>query len=378
MYDYRKDASNLTTPQKDVLNKLDGLVSTREEIDNNIGLNIDFHDYQNNQAIPRLSLWGGTIGETALPRIVNGKMTFAPLANGAGYAHYLHSASVKRLFGKFSFGEYTVSGSVVLIAWDSDFQDTYPNIPNGACHMVVTPKGWNYGVVINHVVTSVSSGEFSPYLDINTEYECEVIIDRFNGNAYISLPDGNKTTIQHEQIKHESKYACFELFRNRAEDTIGAFSSIYSSIYSDLELIRFKNDKSATNKNYGTSYKPTTAVTVASPTTRTIVNNNLFVTFKAPESGKVAVTLSAMVEHIVVSNYLWSLLNPATGSALTNQSVSNSVGNKQLTSVAIIEDLTPNETYTLYWQHFTTVANSVNIKFHNASGLYGSMLVTPL
>lgn len=365
-------------------NYLNGLVSSAGELDgstlkSNKFIEFDFNNMTDNQTLPFTSMWGGTVGETAYPRVLNGKLTFAPITNGAAYAHYLHKKSVKRLCAKFSFSSFTTNnGSAVLIAWNGDIKDTYPVIPEGACHLSITASTWNYSIIDTGVVTTVASGLFVPALNINTDYNAEVILDRINSKAYVTLPDGQMVVVSHPKISFESKYSCFELFRTAATDSIASFSSCYASELGDSEIPRMMNKVQSAPKSSIVQYAPVTATYVTVPTTATEISaGNLIVPIRVPVSGKILVELSANLLQSATSNVLWTLTDDSAGS-LATISVSESVKTGYVQTKVLLENLTVGRTLNIKWKHWTTVAGSATLKLSKSSGWFAVMIATPI
>lgn len=373
-----------STQAKEAIFKAHGIQSSASEIDGSVEnyLNIlskDFSSFSDNEEMKFSSIWGGTIGATALPRVLNGKMTFSPVGSGAGYASYLHNDSVKRLFGKFSFGPFTTgNGSAVLICWDNDIKETYPIIPDSACHLVITPTKWEYSIIDNGTITVVATGLFSPNLLVDTDYITEVILDRNNAKAYVTLPDGQMVTVSHSKISYESKWSCFELFKIASTDSTAMFSSVFATCDSDSELGNVMNKIQSAQKPSIVQYAPTVTENVIVPTVATEISlNNLICPVVVPPSGKILVELSATLLHSAASNVLWVLTDDNAGSLATiSASESIKTGNTQVK--VLLTGLSVGRTLNLKWKHWATIANSATLKISKGSGWYAVMIATPV
>jgi len=346
----------------------------------------DFSRYADGDGIPGVTLWQGTQGPDAKQRVVSGKLTYVPASAGAGYMTRKFKSTVKKLSAKFSFGSYsTNNGSAVLIAWNADYEQTYPTIPNSACHLTITPAGWNYSVFVDHSIVAVAYGTFTAPLTVGQTYSAEVVIDPAENTAYVSLPDNTVRKVTHAQIGLYSPYAVFENFRTASTDSISAFSSCFASDQGDIDLTALKRATAGAASSTGAiaiEYAPATAVDAVAPTSAADVDAaNMSLSITIPASGKVLVEVSAFLMQTAASTYVWKLVdgaNASLGSISVSEAGAAATASRPIYGAKLISGRTPGEVLTIKLQHFATVAASCTLRFSEAGGRRGVMKASPI
>lgn len=328
------------------------------------------------------SAWGGIVGATAKPRIVGGVMTFAPVAAGAGYLHRQFDGTVRQLSAEFELGESTTTnGSVVLIAWEEDFETNYPIIPTSPCHFVISRDRWTYGTVTGGVVTTMANGIFVPALEAGKKYSAAVTIDHENSRAFVYLPNGVVATVSHAAIgESRARYAVFEMYRQAATDSIGAFHSFSATDTVGVSAALHEAAATAQNTIGAMTWPLTTGTSdIAVPTAMTDVDaaNARLTGVIVPASGKVLFQVTGYLQQTAAASVLWNLTDAAMGS-LFNLRVSETVQTGAISIMFVKGSLTPGRTLDVYMRHMTTVAGSANLQLSSANGRVITIKATPL
>lgn len=136
------------------------------------------------------------LGGTRTPRVVNGKLTFDPLAVAGGYASIDTNLPVVGQRATFTFGAYSTGGGLASIAAMSknigDSFDAGTGVPKAPAHFIISPTGWSFGVfdTDNTSLRVITSVTYSTPLtaDGNTQYTAEYRLDPEAGIAYLTVP----------------------------------------------------------------------------------------------------------------------------------------------------------------------------------------------
>lgn len=335
------------------------------------------------------ALHGTPVGQAGvLPSIVNGRLGQSYTGGaGAGYLQRVHTSPVIRLGGSWVFtsGSTTNGGAACLITWAADFAQTTPTVPNSPCHLFFTKTGWTYGVFSNGTLTDIAGGAFSAPLaaDNATVHTAEVVIDKPNATAYITLPDGSTVTVTDSRIRTlAGNVAVWETIRNATTDPAVFFTEWWSDTRHTAALVAAKARTKATggastSGPVAKTYRPSSPDFIVVPTTEADVKAGVLeVTVTPGASGKVLMSLSAYLIVTSTAQIIWSI-GYGTGD-LYSQTVINQAYTGQLSTQVVIEGLQPNVPYLLRWRHLSTVANAATFAASNPSGYYASMTAQPL
>lgn len=322
---------------------------------------------------------GGSIGETAVPRIVSGALTYVPTAGGAGYAEIPLTGRLRRIGGRFTLSPYTTnSGSVVLIGWVGPVSATFPTIPDTPCHLAVTAIGWQYLVFQGNASTSIASGTWAaPLATDGTVHSVEMMIDSSRAKAYLFLPDGSIQIISHAYLGSMTPtYACWELYRASSTDSIGSWINTWADSTSDAALVRGLRATTSPLPTYALSYQATSAdITIPSSTGDLDATNLVLPAFNAPASGKVLVEFSGQLSMTASAGVLWGVRNGSTTLNLLR------VMDQQFSGTCVyrrVLSLSAGASYTLKWAGLVTVAGAAKLKIDTAGGYHPTMSATPL
>ena len=173
----------------------------------------------------------------ALPRIVDGRLTYQPTGKGTAAGFFSTpdlGAPVRTIGARFVFrpgGE--TAGAIALVVSrgvDSSFPPTVRPLP---VHFVLTPVNWNVSVThsVGDPLDLVATGDFPVPLveDGTTAYEAQLTI---NGSQLtVDLPmDVHRTISDPRFSEWQGSYANFELFANNGStDSLPAFEKVWAS-----------------------------------------------------------------------------------------------------------------------------------------------------
>jgi hypothetical protein len=150
-------------------------------------------------------------------RLVGGKLvnTTTATSQPAGYIDTRLDQKVLRLGARFSYGAgSTGDGAAVLVAWRTSIT-SFPTIPDAPFHWAIWPAGWELGVIVSNVFSSVASGSFaSPLATDGTVYRASAFIN--GATVTLSLPDATSQTVTDSRFAAPGQYAGFEIYYNNA------------------------------------------------------------------------------------------------------------------------------------------------------------------
>lgn len=331
------------------------------------------------------SLHGGSVGSTARPTVVSGKLTKAGGvgAPAAGYATVAAGNEVQRIGAKFVFSSYTTdNGSAVLIDWASDIAGTFPTVPDSACHLAIKPTGWVYGVWSGGSFTQVADGTFVTELTADgvSEYTCEVFLDRPNATAYLVLPDRSVVTVEHATIGTAGGgFPGWEYFQQDTTDTLVGFTQVWAdSTVPALDLAAVRALTTIPVAPITAMYAPASNDDVVVPTggLTDMDATNLSITYHHPAGfTKVKVELDAYVEMTGSTRVLWAFREGGTpfgGRSVIGQQWTGLVHYEHVRS-----GMTAGEKDFIF-QHFALAADTATLKLDEPNGYYAVITVTPL
>lgn len=257
-------------------------------------------------------------------RIVGGKLTFAGgTAGAAGYAYIECEGPVTRVGGSWTFGPATTpNGAAGLLAFAGDIGASYDagdGVPDSPCHFTIAPTAWTYSVWEGGVIREVDSGSFSPALatDSTTVHTGEVVIDRLNSTAHVTLPNGSMIDITDPSIGSiEARWATLEPYQyNGPTDSLVAYTDWWADSRQPtpvIEMIRVK--AAAAPASRVALAAPASRQTVTLSSTGQEISTELRQTVTFPESGRVQVEVDFHAQVIAGS---WLIVDLAVDAGLT-------------------------------------------------------------
>lgn len=329
------------------------------------------------------ALWGGTVGATAEPTVVSGKLTSAiPGTVAAGYASLPLRYSGRRVGAKFVFGAYSTNmGAAVIGLFGASIEATWPTIPDSPCHLVISPVDWIYGVYSGDVFTQVATGQFATALaaDGVTEHSCEVNLDQASDTAYITLPDGSVRAITHALIGSVvGNWAFWEYYRSATTDSLAAFTDVWSDSLRADALPTARRLSLIPGVPASVDYAPATNADVAVPDAEATVDaTNLAATVWIPPG---CTALLVEMDGILVmsgsTRVFWSIREGATTYGTRN--VVSQQYSGALHSSVKITGLAPGSAHTYVWRHWAIAAGVATLKLDSPNGYSAVMKFTPL
>jgi hypothetical protein len=335
-------------------------------------------------------LHGGSVGATARPQIVSGKLTQTVAFPCAGYAQLPLSDSVIRVWARFTLSTYSTSGGVaVLAAWDADINTTWPTIPNAPAHLAINATSAIFGVWSGGAFTQVKDWTFATPLtaDATTVHSAEVVIDKHNSTAYVTLPDGVTHVVSHASISAPATFAVWEVYGGAATDTLAAFTEVGAESTAPEDIIDAKVRSTIPTVGTVTAYlQPAGAGHITIPGSTTAIDTtNLRAAFVVGASGGAVADLFGIIQLGAVGDVYWSIMVGATGFGTTVLALNGytaMLGKNQLCRARIVVPAgtwVPGTTQQIDWAHFVTVTNGGTLLTLNAStGMVASMTVSPL
>ena len=248
-----------------------------------------------------------------VPRIESGTLTYDVTATQGGYASVQLADSVTRFGGSFFFDSATSNVGVAAMAiMESEIGGSVTGgfgVPRSPAHLQINPTSWSYQVFLTTgaAPTSLGGANWATPLaaDGATLHTAEVILDRVQGTAYISLPDGNTVTITDPSIKLAARWIFWEPYRNATTENRAHFVESWSSSQSPAELVALKR---AMRAQAGSTWFAETATgtdMVISGTTTDVPGAVL--SYLTPANGKVLVTLSAQITSAALGDVFFAV-----------------------------------------------------------------------
>lgn len=315
------------------------------------------------------------------PKVVSGKLVLDSTLVGGAYAQQaLTGEQITRLGAKFTFSSYSTSaGAVTLVSWAQSISNTSPAIPDSPCHLVLSPTQWIYGVWSNNVFTQIAAGTYATALtaDGAAEYSAEVVVDRQQAKAYVTLPDGSVVTVSDSRIGTLSGVvACWEIYRQALTDTKAAFVETWGQSGKSDFIPMTKAIVKAISFPVVVQYAPASDVSIAIPTSEATVDaTNLAATITLPIGcSALEVTLSGYLGAATQKQVLWAVRIGATTYA--TQTVCNQAIDGLVNYTARIANLVGGGTYTVLWRHFATTSGAT-LRLNSPNGYVATMKLTP-
>lgn len=139
------------------------------------------------------------------------------------YAEENMGAPVTRIGVDFKISPGVYGGALALALWSHSWAgpDYVTGVPDAPAHVVITLNDWAFQVFRNGVNIGVAQGTFNPPLPPNMPLRADLRLDRWNGIAYLSLPNGQVVTINDARVKLAANYAVFESWRMNASAGMG-------------------------------------------------------------------------------------------------------------------------------------------------------------
>ena len=309
------------------------------------------------------SLYGGSVGLTARPTVVSGKLTQA-VTPAASYAQLQLAGTGRRIGGRFTFssGSTTDNGSAVLALLASPYAGV--SVPDCSVHLVIKPTAAIFGVWASNVFTTVSTWTFASPLaaDGATVHSAEVFVDTANDAAYCFLPDGTVRVASHATIGLTTPdVAVWEIYTEAGTDPIAAFTETWADS-TDPAPLPAAIAAAWAQPTRCAQYNTTGVADSFVPTTSTAINASaLTISTSYPPSGKLLITCSANYRSLSSGQRLfWDFYYGATNlgviEPLTDQPADDLTGTRM---GRLMLTGTPGAAVIMEWRHRALASNQV-------------------
>ncbi len=362
-------------------------------------------------ALPALSDSGDTwrqVAGVATLSIIDGMLTNAGAAAGgsAGYAELALTNNVTRLGAELTLtaGTGGTGGSATMAILSQSIVDSWPSIPAMAMHFSVSRTGWTYGLwptngAAGQVV--LATGSFDAPLDPAKWYAVEVVLD--GDTAHLLLPDGSTTSVTEPRIATlAGRFAFWEVYQaNASTDAKARYRRVWADdapnqAYSSSAVMRAVQAArnmvwrprtgaisvgASANTGSTASSTPTELADSATPAVSPRVPMSSSAWLVVPPSGKVKVTMTAIVNQTGAGQYFWDMqvVDFASGAQLRKDSVeaSASTGRRWTTVEKEMSGLTPGMRVQFRWLHWITTG-AAGVVVASGLGIHATMTVTPV
>lgn len=256
-----------------------------------------------------------TYGATAaaVPRIEAGTLTFDTTAIAGGYSSVQLAAPATRAGASFFFDAGSAAGGVACIAiMEKEIGASIgagTGVPKSPMHLQITPTTWSLDVFITEssTPTTIAQGAFSTALatDGATIHSTEIVLDRINGKAYLTLPDGNVIEAASPHFKAPGTFVFWEPFRNTVTQSRARFTEAWASSQSGAEL---PSARRMARLQKGSTWFAESSVGADMTVSGTLTDvPGCAVTYSTPADGKVLVTLSAQIDSTAVGDVYFAI-----------------------------------------------------------------------
>lgn len=241
------------------------------------------------------------------PFIANGYLTYGDTDYLGGYATVEFEQPVVRFGASFAFTPWTTGGGLAcLAAMSQDIKDTAEagqGVPASPFHLTIAPDAWGVDVftATGTAPTRIDGGVFTSPLtaDGTTLHRVDVVLDRENALAYLTLPTGERRVISTPYLRTEARFVYIEPYRDNAAQgkTKPLFRNFWGDSRNQLMIPEAKANTKAVQGRW-------TAVTENMPGTQSDVVLNsapakipgATVEYVVPESGTVLITLEGLID----------------------------------------------------------------------------------
>lgn len=273
-----------------------------------------------------------------VPRIENGTLTYAVNGVAGGYATVQLSDAVTRYGASFYFDAATANTGVATIAvMESEIGASLAGgfgVPRSPGHLQINPTSWSFQVfrTTGGAPVNLGGANFATPLtaDGATLYSAEVVLDKIQGTAYITLPDGTAVTISDPAITLAARYVFWEPYRGTTAENRAHFVESWASSHSPAELMNLKR---AIHAQTGSRWfaESTLNGTDLVITGTAVDIPGAVVTYIAPVSNKILVTLSAQINSTAAGDVFFVVKYPGAGQGTIAYRAVNGTGHHTLT-----------------------------------------------
>lgn len=326
--------------------------------------------------------------------VINGFMTnTASLGGGASAGHAMVDlgAETSRIGAEFAFAPgngVANGGAAALVLWSVPL--VYPGpVVDSPMHITFDTKTWNLATFVGGSGTTIATGAFlKPLATDGTLYTVEISVK--GETATILLPDGRTITVTDPRIAAKARtvpsWETYQIdasvdpkakFRKVWADAgLGDFTAAHPTIPQMISHTKRALDAALTS----TASHPAAAagnVALTIPTTATEIDPALRVSFIAPQSGKVLLTLNGQINQTAAGDIQWTVLVPEAGGTYLRLA-SKIVQEQVITVTILVTGLTPGNLYSTRWQHRATGTSAGVLRLNAAAGQLAIISAQPV
>lgn len=335
------------------------------------------------------SLYSAT-NPNGIPTISGGYLTFADTDYLGGYATVKLEGPVIRFGASFAFTSWTTGGGLAALSChDQDIrvtQNAGQGVPRSPFHLTIAPDSWGVDVfqTLGSSPTHIAGGTFSPNLtaDGATLHRVEVVLDRVNAVAYLTLPNGERHTISNSYMNIGAPYVFIEPYRDTsaAGKTKAKFAQFWADSRNQNPIPAAKATAKIPAVSVATENMPGTQSDMALTTTASAVSG-VSASYVVPDSGTVLVTLEGLLDVTAAGPVYFGILDE--NNALTAvRTVATKVTNGRFSLRLPVSTGTPGQTKTAKMCAYLggTAAATLLLGNYGTPAIYAgaSILVTPL
>lgn len=353
---------------------------------------------------PLLTNGAASSPANAALRVASGYLTYAATNNGyaAGYYEIPLDGEVRYIEGVFKLGTHSApAGSATFALWAEPLHGTYPTIPDSPFHLSLVNDGWTLSVFEDNADDQLASGGYTlaglSSLVNDTDYLFQGV--RTGDTALLFIDGQLFAKVTDPRIESISGVvACWECyaydadsdarsyFRRIAADSDDPLSRAPSRAASAAQALAVAEgavDDFTLHGPFprGVSHSPETLLSAAVPVygsgSTPIDADHLAVSVVAPPSGKILFSLQGFVAMSGDCLVLWSVKN-VDGADYATHTVLDAQRTGPVTSMHMVEGLTPGEEFTFTWNHFATAGSTATFKAGGATSYGASMLAVPV
>ena len=307
----------------------------------------------------------------------------------AAYAGTQIPGPVGRIWVDFQAADSTTE-DVVLIVSGGSRPFTQPQVvssgivgsgfSDAACHLVVNPNGWSYGVLTDTpwTIDDVANGAFSPPLEPGVTHTMRVDFD--GSKAIVTTPRGVQVTATDSRIAnpaYRGPYAAIELYSDTGVQRSAAKIVSWGAAQ-EAPVTARAFAAPAKPQTTAMQYAPTTQVDLTVPTSSTDIAAEFGLPVTVPSSGKLLVRTQVHLEQAGDDAIYLMGLNVGSGSGDGLQRVVTGPYRGLVTAQWLWDIPVPGYSLTLYPEHFIAGTGTGTVRFGAGNGYFGSITATPV
>ena len=307
----------------------------------------------------------------------------------AAYAGTQLPGPVGRIWVDFQVTDSTTE-EVVLIVSGGSRPFTQPQVvssgivgsgfSDAACHLIVNPNGWSYGVLTDTpwTIDDVANGAFSPPLEAGVTHTMRVDFD--GSKAIVTTPRGVQVTATDPRIAtpaYRGPYAAVELYSGTGVQRSAAKILSWGAAQ-EAPVTARAFAAPAKPQTTAMQYAPTTQVDITVPTSSTDIAAAFGLPVTVPSSGKLLVRTQVYLEQTGADAIYLMGLNVGSGSGDGLQRVVTGPYRGLVTATWLWDIPVPGYSLTLYPEHFIAGTGSGTVRFGSSNGYFGSITATPV